>query len=218
MADNYIITIQRQFGSLGRPIAQKLAKLLNVEYYDRDIVELTSKELNLPKSDIADIEEKSYGRMRYPLGLGHNHRKQDYLFSIQQCVIMELATHDKSCIIVGRCSDYVLRHYKNTINIFIYAPYEARFYNCIHSLGMEEQEAKDMIREVDKARNNYHKYYTGEPAATVEGRQFLIDSSMLGVDGTAELIADIVRRAKEHGYGQEETESSSDIGSADDSE
>ena len=125
---------------------------------------------------------------------------QNYLFSVQQCVISELATYDRSCIIVGRCSDYILRQSKNTINIFIYAPYEKRLRNCIEVLGMNEAEAKDMIQKVDKARDNYHMYYTGMPAATINGRQILIDSSFVGIDQTAEMLADIIKKRVAMGF------------------
>lgn len=200
MASNtYIITIQRQFGSLGRPIAKKLSEILQIEYYDRDILEIASKELNRTREELRDYDEKSYSKMKYPLGFG-TPKMQDYLFSVQQCVISELATYDKSCIIVGRCSDYILRHLKNTINIFIYAPYEKRLKNCIDVLGMSETEAKDMIAKVDKARDNYHQYYTGLPAATTNGRQIMIDSSFVGVDETAEMLAEMIKKRVAMGF------------------
>ncbi len=198
-SDTYIVTIQRQFGSLGRPIAKKLSEILQIEYYDRDILEIASKELNKSREELSNYEEKSYSKMKYPLGLG-TPKMQNYLFSVQQCVISELATYDRSCIIVGRCSDYILRHFKNTINIFIYAPYEKRLKNCIEELGMNEEEAKDMIAKVDKARENYHQYYTGMPAATINGRQILIDSSFVGVDRTAEMLAEIIKKRVALGF------------------
>lgn len=194
----YIITIQREFGSLGRQIAQRMSEKLGIEYYDRDIVEMASKEMNMEKSDICDYDEKSYKKMKYPLGIG-NTKMQDYLFSVQQCIISKLATKNESCIIVGRCSDYILRHLDNTINIFIYAPYEARVKNCIEVLGINPSEVPELIESVDKARNNYHKYYTNHSADTIVGRDILIDSSLLGVEGTADILVDIVKRRQEMG-------------------
>lgn len=196
---NYIVTIQRQFGSLGRPIAKKLSEILQIEYYDRDLLEIASKELNKTAEELSDYDEKSYSKMKYPLGLG-TPKIQNYLFSIQQCVISEIATYDKSCIIVGRCSDYILRHLKNTINIFIYAPYEKRLKNCVEVLGMDELKAKEMIAEVDKARDNYHKYYTGMTASTITGRQIMIDSSFVGPDQTAEILAEMIKKRVDMGF------------------
>lgn len=189
----YIITIQRQFGSLGRPIAKRMAEILGIEYYDRDILEMASKELQVNKSDISEYDEKSYTKMKYPLGRGET-KIQDHLFNVQQCIMSELAMKKESCIIVGRCSDYVLRHLENTFNIFIYAPYEHRLENCIHELGMEPNEARKMIKSIDKARKNYHKYYTGLSVDTIENRQMLVDSSFLGVEGTAQMLADMVKK------------------------
>lgn len=94
----------------------------------------------------------------------------------------------------GRCSDYILRHLDNTFNIFIYAPYEARLDNCVNVLGFDAAEARTMIKQVDKARKNYHKYYTGESPDTISNRQILIDSSLYGVDGTAEVLVDMVKK------------------------
>ena len=109
----YVVTIARQFGSLGRPIAKLMSKKLGVEYYDRDIVEQAAKKLNLPVSQIDELEEKvkktstnSYKRMMYPLGT-QSSTEQDRIFEAQQN-IMKFLVERESCIIVGRCSDFVL--------------------------------------------------------------------------------------------------------------
>ena len=122
MKNNYVVTITRQFGSLGRPIAHQLSEKLGIEYYDRDIVETTAKRMNQRVSVISDAEEaakSSFFKMRFPLGTEES-RIQDEIFDVQQKIITELADKE-SCIIVGRCSDYVLRNYKNVIHIYIYA-------------------------------------------------------------------------------------------------
>ncbi len=188
----YIITITRQFGSLGRPIARLMSRLLDIEYYDRDILEMASKELNQSTTELNAFDERSYRRMKYPLGLG-DHDMQNKLFATQKCIISELALKEQSCIIVGRCSDFILKDYPNLLNVYIYAPYEARLENCINILGISPQEAPKMIKDVDKARSNFHKYYTNEPIDTTHNRHLLIDSSLLGAEKTAEMLADIAR-------------------------
>ena len=142
MKNNYVVTITRQFGSLGRPIAHQLSEKLGIEYYDRDIVETTAKRMNQRVSVISDAEEaakSSFFKMRFPLGTEES-RIQDEIFDVQQKIITELADKE-SCIIVGRCSDYVLRNYKNVIHIYIYAPYEARINNCVDYLHMTREDA-----------------------------------------------------------------------------
>ncbi len=192
MSKKYVITIAREFGSLGRPIAKKVAENLGIEFYDRDILDMAAKELNQPISEIKEIDEHSYGRMKYPLGFGDT-KVQDKLFHIQKCIISELALHDEPCIIVGRCSDYILKNMENVFNIYIYAPYEVRLKNCIEILGISPEEAPDMIKDVDKARRAFHKHYTKETFDAISNRNLLIDSSFLGVNGTADLITQMVK-------------------------
>ena len=158
----YTITITREFGSLGRPIAHALSQKLGIEYYDRDIVDEVAKQLNLPVSQISDAEESSHNHFfshMFPLGTDKEYI-QDMIFDVQKDIILDLA-RKSSCIIVGRCSDFLLQNEENVVNIFIYAPYKARLENCIHSLEMSEDEAKRMIMKVDKARLAYHKKYAG---------------------------------------------------------
>lgn len=193
--EKFNVTISRQFGSLGRPIGMKLAELLNVEFYDRDIVEEAAKQMNLPLSEVSKQEEREragFFYMRYPLG-GSSLEIKERVHEVQNKIILELAQKG-SCVIVGRCSDYILRNEKNHVNFFIYAPYEARLANCINDLGMKESEAVKMIVEVDKARDAYHKRYTRFSQKDLKYNQVMVDSSMLGVDGTAEILADVVKK------------------------
>ena len=103
----YVISISRQFGSLGRPIAKKLAELLEIEYYDRDIVEEASKVHNIPLKEASNLEESAkYLFMSFPLGSGTT-ATQDALFKTESEMIKKLAVKE-SCIIVGRCADAIL--------------------------------------------------------------------------------------------------------------
>lgn len=193
--ERFTITITRQFGSLGRSIAKELAEELGVELYDRDIVEEVARQLKLPVSTISEEEEKAkqgFFRRMFPLGTDEGYM-QDIIFDVQKGIIKDLAKKS-SCILVGRCSDYLLEKEKNNINIFIYAPYEKRLENCIQTLGMTEGEAKRMITSVDKARRAYHKKYAGYLPEDPSHKNLMIDSSLLGVRGTADLIAGIVRQ------------------------
>ncbi|BBF41528.1 cytidylate kinase [Lachnospiraceae bacterium KM106-2] len=189
MEKKFIITITRQFGSMGRPIAKKLAERLGVNYYDRDIVDLTAQKLKMPVSVIGDLEESVQGkffRMKYPLGMGTSDI-QDTIFEQQMKIIKELASKE-SCIIVGRCSDYILREFSNSIHIYIYAPKEKRYQVCLNEFKMEPDEAKKMMLEVDRARERYHKEYAGYLPSDSQYKNLMIDSSILGVDGTVDLL------------------------------
>lgn len=194
MEKRYVITLSRQFGSLGRPIAKRLAELLNIDFYDREIVEQTAKNLGLPVTVIKDNEESIKNRfsfMSYPLGTEATDQ-QDAIFNEQTKIVRDLA--DKgSCIIVGRCADYILGNEKNCLRVYIYAPYEERYRNCVDILHMDQESAKKMIRKVDKARKAYHLHYAGYVPENQDNQDVLINSSILGINGTAEALAAMVK-------------------------
>lgn len=195
----YVVTITRQFGSMGRPIAKKMAEMLGIEYYDRDLVDQAAEKLNLPVSVINEVEEKAnslaknpFFRMASPLGSGTT-TTQDKIFEAQQNIIKFLAEKE-TCIIVGRCADFTLSEMENAIHIYIYASYEARLEHCIRDLGMEETEARRMMAAVDKARESYHVNFTGYTPDDKSHKDILIDSSLLGVEGTAEYLVELVKK------------------------
>ena len=197
--DKYVITITRQFGSLGRPIAKRMSELLGIEYYDRDIVDQAAEKLKLPVSVINQEEEKAtkqtmspFSRMQFPLGKGTN-STQDKIFEAQENIIKFLAEKN-NCIIVGRCSDFILSEVERSMHIYIYASYEARLKHCIEDLHMDEAEARRMMKSVDEARDSYHMQYAGYLPDDKRHKDILIDSSLFGVDGTAEFLAEAVKR------------------------
>lgn len=192
--EQYVITISRQFGSMGRSIAHRLSEILEVEYLDRDIVEATARRMGLPVSVISEEEENSksaFIRRKYPLGIGVPNLK-DEIFSVQKNIIRDFAAKE-SCIIVGRCADSILSDFQNRLSVYIYAPYEARFQNCTDILLMEPKTAKKLIKEVDTARDNYHRNYCPGWTSAFDYKDIMLDSSRFGIEGTAKILADIVR-------------------------
>lgn len=190
----FVVTITREFGSLGRPIAKRLSELLGVEFYDRDIVEAAARKMNLPVSVISRTEEKksSFFKMMFPLGT-EAIEQQKAVFECQSRIISELAAKE-SCIIVGRCSDYILADEPDAVHVYIYAPYADRLANCVGILGMEKSEAKHMIDEVDKARIAYHKYFAKFTPSDPNHKHIIINSALMEVEGTAQALAAIVRQ------------------------
>lgn len=195
MEQQYVITISRQFGSLGRSIANKMSENLGIYFLDRDIVETTAKRLGQRVSIISDEEENAkstFFRRKYPLGMGLS-TLTDEIFSVQKNIIEDTVAKE-SCIIVGRCSDSILRNHPNHLNVYIYAPYEERLKNCTQTLLMDIKTAKKMIKEVDAARENYQKKYCPEVVNVFTNKDIMIDSSQFGVDGTAEILTRIVEK------------------------
>lgn len=196
--EQFVITITRQFGSLGRQIAQKMSEELGIEFYDREIVDRVAQSMKLPTSVVIENEEAAEKRavtpflcMAYPLGRDAT-EIQDEIFAGQKMLIEELVAKD-SCIVVGRCADFILSEHSNAIHIYIYAPYKDRVRNSIEELGLTEADAKCMIKRVDVARDSYHMNYSGFLPDDKHFKDVLINSSLLGIDGTAKYLADIVR-------------------------
>lgn len=190
----YVITISRQFASMGRSIAQELSEELNIEFYDRDIVEEVAKRLGITIAEVSDKEEASssiYFKRQFPLGTGVA-SVRDEIFMAEKNIIQDLSQKE-SCIIVGRCADSILADHERHINVYIYAPYTERLKNCTEYLGMDEATAKKMIREVDSSRNLYRKRYCPEATDDFSNRDIMIDSSKFGIKGTATFLAHIAR-------------------------
>ena len=190
----YVVTISRQFGSMGRMIAQQLSRELGVEFYDRDIVEETASRMGLPVSVISNTEENSksiYFKQQYPLGMGIASMR-DEIFLIQKNIIRDLAQKE-SCIIVGRCADSILMDMENHLNVYIYAPMGARLRNAVELAKLDEKTARKMIREIDRSRELYHRRYCPEYVDPSTNKDILIDSSRFGAEGTVKILAGLVR-------------------------
>ena len=190
----YAVTISRQFGSMGRMIAQQLSRELGVDFYDRDIVEETASRMGLPVSVISNTEENSksiYFKQQYPLGMGIASMR-DEIFLIQKNIIRDLAQKE-SCIIVGRCADSILMDMENRLNVYIYAPMDARLRNAVELAKLDERTAKKMIREIDRSRELYHRRYCPEYVDASTNKDIMIDSSRFGAEGTVKILAGLVR-------------------------
>ena len=190
----YVVTMSRQFGSMGRMIAQQLSRELGVNFYDRDIVEETASRMGLPVSVISNTEENSksiYFKQQYPLGMGIASMR-DEIFLIQKNIIRDLAQKE-SCIIVGRCADSILTDMENRLNVYIYAPMDARLRNAVELAKLDEKTAKKMIREIDRSRELYHRRYCPEYVDASTNKDIMIDSSRFGAEGTVKILAGLVR-------------------------
>ena len=201
-----VITIERQYGSGGRIVGKKLAEELGISFYDDEILSMTAEKSAVGEKYFRLADEKAgnnllrkiVGNLRFPAGIFEEPKKEgdvtspDNLFRFQAEVIRELAS-EESCVIVGRCADYILEDIPNHLNVFVYAPEEARLKNCVENLQMDPQTAKKMMRDVDAARNRYHKAYIPGWQSVFDHKDLMIDSSRFGIDGTAKILADIVK-------------------------
>lgn len=202
MAKKTIIAIGRQFGSGGRMIGQKLAAKLNIPFYDKELITLAAQKTGLSPEVFEQADEKAasgflYSSLlgTYPLGLqlGYNYNMpiNDKLFLAQSSIIKEAAAAG-SCVIIGRCANYVLKDDPNCVSLFIHAPIKVRINRALEEYQMPAARIEETIEKIDKRRAAYYNYYADTRWGKIDTYQFSMDSSVLGIDGTADLIAALV--------------------------
>ena len=194
MARHYIITIGRSFGSCGREIGEKLSKERGVSFYDRNLILMAAKKSGMKMELLESADEKLLNRFLDPYASMNSTMgtTNDRLFRVQSEIIREIAGRE-SCVIVGRQADKVLAGYDNCTKIFIYAPLERRVETIMKRHDLNEQEARRLIRRMDKSRKNYYSYFSDGEWDSKDGKDLMIDSSYLGVDGTVKYLAELIR-------------------------
>ena len=196
-----VITIGRQYGSGGREIGRRLAKELDIPYYDKELLVEASKQSGICEELFENHDEKPTKSFLYSLMTGvqtHGGAAPMYLdmplnhrmFLAQFDAIRKLAG-EGPCVVVGRCADYVLRDQKNVINVFLKADMEHRRERAIER-GAEPQKAEETVRKNDKDRAAYYNYYATSTWGDVNDYDLCVDTGKLGYDGAVQLIIDYV--------------------------
>ena len=193
-----IITIGRSFGSAGGHIGHAIGQKLGIPFYDNELISKVAEEEGYSKGLFAQAEEKSLfsfssffasSRLGYMDG---GYVNDNVLFKIQSEVIRNIAQKGDA-ILIGRCADYILRD-MDCLNVFISAPEEYRIKSLMKSENISADEAEKLMHRKDRTRETYYNYYTFGAWGQASNYHLCVDSSILGVDGTAELIIDFGRR------------------------
>ena len=203
MEDKHIIiNVGRQIGSGGRVIAQKLAEEFGCKFYDREILNLAAKESGFSEKFFEqNDEQKGFLKSLFHLHAPHigdnnfyNSRfSQESLF-LFQCEAIQKAASEGSCVFVGRCADYVLRDFDNTVNIFVTADLEERIARAMERHGCDHDAAQKMIEHGENNRASFYNYYTGKRWGQADGYDLCVNTSLLGIEKTAEFVAEFIRR------------------------
>ena len=200
-----VITISRQYGSGGNEIGRKLAGELGVDFYDKNILRMNSDRSGIKESYFHLADEKAGGRLLYRIfsnltpelgepSYGSDMVSTDNLFRFQSEVIRKLA-EEVSCVIVGRCADYVLEDMENVnlVRIYIFAEFDSRIRRITEKELYAPEDVKKNIRRIDKERRNYYRYYTGRSWADPENYDLLINTSTAGITGSVRLIEEYLK-------------------------
>lgn len=198
-----IITISRQFGSGGRGIGKLLADRLDIPFYDKELIELASKESGIDER-IFKSEGEETGRFYQVLGaigyaLGspaggiYEYSINDQLYLVQANIIEQLA-NEGPCVIVGRCADYVLADREDVLNIYLCADMDERLRRVIDEYHVEDAD-EAMLCKVDKRRSNYYQYYTDRVWGKAENYDLYINTGKFDTDAIIGMIVDAYRRS-----------------------
>lgn len=204
MSKKLVITIARQYGSGGREIGERVAEILGIPIYDKELITDAAAKGNLHEDIIKGADESAANSLLYTLAMGSNPAGtishfgykmplNDKLFILQSESIKEYAQKG-SCVIIGRCADYVLRDEANVLNLFIYGDLDHRKERVAERHPeIKSSQIVDVINKTDKRRASYYNFYTGNKWGKYDNYDMAINSSTLGIEGTANIIASIAR-------------------------
>ena len=193
----YVVTISREYGSGGRYVGELLATELGIPFFDKDIIHMVAERSGLSEGFIERSDESlpntflhnmkysaysSYDSIAY-----YETPITDKVYLAQSSVIKELASQG-SCIIVGRCADYILRDEPELVTVFIRAALEDKVERAVKYYGLSSDKAPERIRKIDKSRTNYYKYYTNRQWGSFDHFDLAINTSFTGVEGAVKLI------------------------------
>ncbi len=196
--ENVVITIARQYGSGGRTVGEMLAKRLGIHYYDKELMKLASDDSGISEALFANADEKLKSTRLFHIAKNayngelippesDDFTSTDNLFNYQAKIIRQLA-EEESCVIMGRCADYVLKEYDNVLSVFIHAPRDFCLEQAAKKHDMAEKELERLIQKTDKHRAEYYKYHTGRVWTDARNYDLCLDSSKLGFERCVEEI------------------------------
>lgn len=201
---HFVITIERQYGSGGRLTGKRLAEELGIHFYDEEILKMTSETSAIGEQYFRLADERAGNNMLYrivtsmkpeltePDKDGPNITSPENLFRFQSSVIRKLA-QEESCIIIGRCADYVLDGTENLVRLFVYAEIEERI-NKVREKGyFPEEDILKNIKRIDRERRDYYRYYTGKSWENLENYDLMINTTKLSYDDMVECVVDYLK-------------------------
>lgn len=196
-SDHYIITIGCEYGAGGPQIGRMLADALNIEYYDRDLVDKVVNQLGVDRGLVEQADQKTNVQYAFETSLGPRYANlSNRVIFTQNEVINDLA-NKSSCVIIGRSANYLLRDRDDVLDIFIYAPKDVRVESIMEQDKVDKKKAQEIVEYNDEMNHSRHKYITGTHRGDRHGRDILIDSSMLGWEHTAKYLLMLVEMLNE---------------------
>lgn len=189
---NRVITISREFGSGGRTIGKKVAEKLGIPCYDAEIIQEMAKETGFAPDYVKEAGEYASGSF---LSSTFSNRmfgptNEDILWDCQYKIITQLAEKEP-CVIVGRCADYILQDRADCLKVFIHADMDFREKRIVEVYGEREEAPEERLKDKDKRRAAYHRFYTNMKWGHAQNYHLTLDSGVLGIDKCVDIIAEL---------------------------
>lgn len=202
MDKKIIITISREFGSGGRFIGENVAKKLGIAFYDKAVIEMASDKTGFSPDYIKENEQKLTSPSLFNFAIsgsyagnmvfGNGESLQDTMFFAQSNVIKEIA-NKHSCVIVGRCADYVLEKFENCINIFIHSDMENKINRAVNEYKLDSNSVEKILKDRDKLRAKHYNYYTGRAWGDARNYHACFNSDYIGLAKVEDIIVDMAK-------------------------
>ena len=206
MSSNIVITMARQYGSGGKTIGAMLAKELGINCYSREILRMASEESGINERLFGMSDEKMKGAGWFKIlsrpydgellpPEDKDFVSEENIFNYQAKIIKDLAEKE-SCVIVGRCADYVLKDHDNCIHVFVCGDMDSKVQRMMHSYSLEESAAVERIKETDKQRKKYYSYYTGGDWEAASNYDLCLNTGDMSIEEAAEQIIFYLKQKK----------------------
>lgn len=187
-----VITIGCEYGSGGPEIGKAIADYLGIEYYDRDLVDKVVEQIGVDRKLVEKADTENNVKYEFDTKFGPRYANLTNRVIYNQFEVIQKFAEKSSCVIIGRCSDYILKDRDDCLNIFIYAPEKVRIQSIMEKNNVSSKEAEEMMKYNDEMLHTRYKYMTGTYRGDRRNRHMMIDSSLLGWDKTAKYILQLI--------------------------
>ena len=189
-----IITIGREYGSGGHAIGEMLAEKLGIGFYDAEIIQRLSEKKGIKKETLSKYDEKPSPVLMNRSVRGYSTSLEEAVAEMQFKMIRKIAASGESFVLIGRCGETVLSKYDCLIRLFVLGDMDSRITRIMKRKRVSRKEAQKLIKTTDKRRKAYHNYYSDGKWGDSRTYDLTINSSRLGVEGTAEFLEEYIRR------------------------
>lgn len=189
---HFVVTVGCEYASGGIEIGKMIAKSLGVEYYDRDLIDKVVEQIGVDRELVEKADSGENVKYEFDTNFGPRYANLTNRVIYEQFEVINKFAEKSSCVIIGRCSNYILKDRKDCLNVFIYAPFEKRVEYVMEKKGVSYDEAAELVKYNDRMLSSRYNYMTNGDMRDCGMRDMMIDSSVLGLEKTAKYILQMI--------------------------